>query len=78
MFVVFRAFLLTSNSSATRIKDFYMKSFLKYGSLFAVMFLVTAAVVTIETGHISSGLTVGCIAGPLKFVVAALHGKFFE
>ena len=55
-----------------------MKTFLKYGSLFAVMFLVTAVVVTIETGRIQTGITVGAIAGPLKFVVAALHGKFFE
>ena len=50
---------------------------LKYGSLLAAMFAVTCVIVTIETGHLSSGITVGAIAGPIKFAVAAIHGRVF-
>jgi len=54
-----------------------MNSLVRHGTLLAAMFVVTAVIVTIETGHLKSGLTVGAIAGPIKFAVASLHAKLF-
>ncbi len=52
------------------------KPIAKEFGLLAIMMLITATIVTIETGHIESGLLVASIAGPIKAIAASLYHRF--
>jgi len=53
----------------------WAKLVLKELGLLAVMFSVTIAVVTCETGDFQKALHIACIAGPIKALSAAIYGK---
>lgn len=55
-----------------------MKCFCKNFSLLAALWLVSLIVVSIETGSFKNGIVVASVTGPVKFIVALVHAKFWS
>lgn len=49
------------------------RGFLKAASLFGAMFAVTTTVVGLETGSVTTALSVAAVASPAKYLAAEIH-----